>query len=184
MSIEALPLQAGETIEWSRGQATFHRGHDVHFAVTNLSACLYLQRFLRPAWVKLPLSSLISVEVTRCTWRQGLAALVPMYLMLAALAGSPLLFPYRLHGVQQVALFGALLAVLLWMASSIRKMSGDRTYLQIRHAAGVLRYASYPDEHADEKDFDRRLILEFAAQLHARGVRVSLPDDTGPPRVA
>lgn len=171
MSIQELSLQPGEVVEWERGQATFHRGHDIHFAVTNRSACLYLRKLIVPRWVKIPISELISVEITPSTWLQGLPALIPMYVM-AGLMGRLLLISCQLGGTKGFVLFIALLAVLVWMIRSIWKMSVGRTFLRVRYKGGALSYASYPDEHADEKVFDRELIVEFAEQLRARDVNV------------
>lgn len=164
------PLQPGETLEWERAQGTFHRGYDMGFAVSNRAAYLYIRRWsLRPRWIRLPLADLLSVEVGQPTWWQATSG-AWVFLLFGAAPAWFALCVFPLEGLRGVLTGSAALAMVAWMLSSFIRAAKGRTRLVVNHARGRLGYTSYADTHADEKVYDRELIVEFARKLAGKGV--------------
>ena len=164
------PVQAGETIEWQRAQGTFHRGYDMGFAVSNRAAYLYIRRWSpRPRWIRLPLADLLSVEVGQPTWWQATGG-AWIFLLFGIAPAWLALGHFPLEGLRGVLTGSTALAIVAWMLSSFIRAAKGRTRLVVNHARGRLGYTSYADTHADEKVYDRELIVEFAQKLAAKGV--------------
>ena len=169
-----VPLEPGERLLWQRGQGTFHRGHDDAFAVSDRHAFLFIRGFsIRGRWVRLPLDSILSVEVGPAKPWQGLLDPLVYLAVAGLLVGQAWLFSKPGGWVAWVALL-AIAAALAWVLSTFVKSVTGRTRMVIRTRGKRVAWVSYADTHADEKTYDRTLAVDFARRLGEQGIPVRI----------
>lgn len=169
-----VPLEPGETLAWHRGQGTFHRGHDDAFAISDRHAWLYLRRFsLRGRWIQIPLADIDAVAVEPARPWQGLAG-PSVFLLIVAAIIAQLWGVIGRHGAVGWIALVLMLAFVAWLLTSFAKSLHGRTRLVLDHRGGRLRWVSYADTHAEEKQYDQALVVEFVTRLGEQGVPVRI----------
>ncbi|KFN45896.1 hypothetical protein [Arenimonas metalli] len=174
MPSDQVPLHPGESLHWHRGQATFHRGYDAAFAVSDQAAYLYVRGpWPRPRWRRIPLAGISGVRVSPARWWHGPGDALFWLLMMGGLAWmTATRWPLDRAGDGWVLLFAA--AGMAWLARGLALALPGRTRLVLMYDGKRLAHTSYADTYADEKTYDREMMLGFAEALRTLGVPVSL----------
>jgi len=171
MSIKELSLDEGEKVEWHRCQCTFHRGHDWGLAVTNKSACIYKQKFMRGiVWTKFPHETISGVDICKpgisvvFLTSSGVISLLIFILMFCV----SLVAPFNTDKVFVLVLF---FGILCYIYNSMR---GSTKMVIHRIKKRTFRYVSCLGDYSDEMEYDRLMLIEFAKQLSQKGIKTTV----------
>ena len=173
---DEIRLRAGESIEFSRLNPTYHRSVDLATAVSDRALYVRAPRVtFRRYWQRVELADIRAAELCPAPSRPWIPILLGTalaFLVAGAMYGNLSQCKCKETTMLSIVLLFGVPALIVWYTVQSVKSLRGRTDLVIRRANGTVRFRSPEDVYADEVLFDRKMLRETLAELGRRGLEV------------